>query len=148
MTSSIETALGDYFDNFRAEEETLTLCIDAMKKISVKMFESQKYYRDISEKVGSTGMGLLGFIEAREGDFSVMMEIIELIYNFMYRLEEYGAKDLEEFSGDENLARHVRSVVSRYSDGGHGGDYRTMLLTSLLNEAVRDSGDDNRVVLF
>lgn len=149
VTASIEEALGDYLDNFRAEEESLALSIDAMKNVSVKMFESRKYYRDISEKVGSTGMGLLGFIETHEGDFGVMMEITDLMYNVICPLNEYGALGMEEFSGDENLMRHVRSVIARHNSGGDGSDYRAMLLVSLLNEAVNGGVEkDGRLVLF
>ncbi len=144
---SIEKALGEYRTNFEAEENTLTQCIEAMRKISVKMYESQKYYRDISEKVGSTGMGILAFMETREGECSVVREIVDMVYNFIYRLEDYGAAELEAVAADRALTGHVILVGEKMASREGETAYRTMILQSLLSEAVREN-EGERVVLF
>ena len=147
VMGSIERALGEYHGNYQDEEETLTQCIDAMRKISVKMFESQKYYRDISEKVGGTGMGLLTFMETREEEWGVVKDIVEMIYNFMFKMEEYGAGAVEDVMSDAALVRHVKAVNEKMTSFFEDDDYRAMQLRSLLGEAVRVTGGD-RVVLF
>ncbi len=41
-----------YSENFRMQEKVLADCIGSMKKVSVKLYESQKYYWDISQENG------------------------------------------------------------------------------------------------
>ncbi len=147
VMSSIEMALNEYHANYEAEEDALITCIDAMRKISVKMFESQKYYRDISEKVGSTGIELLAFMETREEECSMVRDIVDIIYDFMCRLEKYDAGELKTIVADEALKRHVKWVSEKMLSREDEDSYRVMLLKSLLSEAVRES-ESERVVLF
>lgn len=146
VMSSIESALCEYRKNFAIEEETLNQCIDTMRKISVKMFESQKYYRDISEKVGSTSMSLMAFMEMSQAELASVREIVEIIDNVMFRMDEYEASCLEDIVHDDVLMSFVKSVkenTSTSSDTNH----RAMLLCSLLDEMAQDSGGE-KVVLF
>jgi methyl-accepting chemotaxis protein len=60
---NIVDAVERYAGNFRSQEEVLEGCIASMKKVSVKLYESQKYYWDISQEIGRYSERVLGFIE-------------------------------------------------------------------------------------
>ncbi|MBN2079469.1 MAG: hypothetical protein JW838_10920 [Spirochaetes bacterium] len=63
IRGNIVDAVERYAGNFRSQEEVLEGCIASMKKVSVKLYESQKYYWDISQEIGRYSERILGFIE-------------------------------------------------------------------------------------
>ena len=63
IRGNIVDAVERYAGNFSSQEEVLEGCIGSMKKVSLKLYESQKYYWDISQEIGRYCDRILGFIE-------------------------------------------------------------------------------------
>lgn len=147
VMGAIEKALDDYYSNYITEEKVLAQCIETMKKISVKLFESQKYYRDISEKIGSTGMSILAFLETRTEECAHGREMIETIYRYLALVEEIGLREIEELMENRKLEAHVKHAYDAIEEMNGCHDSNSMVLKSLLLEAFNTSGE-KRVMLF
>ena len=87
IRGNIVAAVEQYAENFKRQEEVLEGCIGSMKKVSVKLYESQKYYWDISQEVGRSSNKILGFIEGecRKGDLEAAVVSINAIQDEVSR---------------------------------------------------------------
>ncbi len=147
VMASVEGSLAEYATSFKAEEETLERCIVAMKKISIKMYESQKYYRDISEKIGSAGMGMLAFLETGAGEMSSGHTLVEILYNFMYLMDGRVREIFDECVRDHNLRTRLECVSNRLRELHGKGDSRAGFMNSIYSEMM-EKGEKRQVVVF
>ena len=87
------SAVEQYAANFNKQEEVLEGCIGSMKKVSVKLYESQKYYWDISQEIGRSSNKILGFIEgeSRKSGMAAALESLSAIQKSVDRHIETGA---------------------------------------------------------
>jgi hypothetical protein len=76
--NNIAGAVSQYAENFRLQDQVLAGCIASMKRVSVKLYESQKYYWDISQENERYCSKLLGFID-EHGTMSGLFEARETI---------------------------------------------------------------------
>lgn len=88
IRKNIVSAVEQYAENFNRQEEVLGECIGSMKKVSVKLYESQKYYWDISQEIGRSSSKILGFIEG-EGGKSGMATAIESLSSIRESMDVY-----------------------------------------------------------
>ncbi len=81
IRNNIVSAVEQYAGNFNSQEEVLEGCIGSMKKVSVKLYESQKYYWDISQEIGRSSNKILGFIEgeSRKSGMAAALESLDAI---------------------------------------------------------------------
>lgn len=81
IRKNIVSAVEQYAENFNRQEEVLEGCIGSMKKVSVKLYESQKYYWDISQEIGRSSNKILGFIEgeSRKSGMAAALESLSSI---------------------------------------------------------------------
>jgi len=91
---NITDAVARYEESFRGQEGVLADCIASMKKVSVQLYESQKYYGDISREVGRYCGKVLDFI-AGDGRMTGLFETKESLRDIMagvnaYREAEFG----------------------------------------------------------
>ena len=93
---NITDAVAQYEESFRRQEGVLADCIESMKKVSVKLLESQKYYGDISQEVCRYCWKVLEFVDG-DGRKNCLFEAQELIRDIMagvsaYRDAEFGGR--------------------------------------------------------
>ncbi|MBN1495950.1 MAG: hypothetical protein JXA07_04220 [Spirochaetes bacterium] len=139
IRKNMEAAVGNYSGNFRLQEEVLAGCIGSMKKVSVKLYESQKYYRDISNEVGRSCRKVLAFNNENCNNIG-LYEAGETLRDIMavvhaYTEIEYGGSEIDV------TAERRRLKQSAMRPGSH----------SLLAELYRDLGAEktkDSVILF
>lgn len=139
IRKNMEGAVAQYAGNFKLQEEVLAGCISSMKKVSVKLYESQKYYWDISNEIGRSCQKVLlfnnencntiGLHEAGES----LRDIIAAVH--AYNEIEYGDS---AFDATAELQRLRESPASPGAE-------------SLLTELCRDLGSEkskDSVIIF
>lgn len=143
MSEHMETAIAEYHTSFKAQETTLHSCIQAMKKISLKLNESKKYYADISEEIGSTCTNMLGFIE-NENNELVSLQDLRLVLNQVSAELHEGNEELPDY----RLYRNEGDAIRTYLKGRPDFDeYRNRVLYSLISEFLHDDAEE-RVYIF
>ncbi|MCX7680200.1 MAG: hypothetical protein N2316_13430 [Spirochaetes bacterium] len=147
VMSAIEKALDEYSTNFLMEEKVLTRCNETMRKISVKLYESQKYYRDISEKIGSTGMSILAFLESRTEECAHGREMVDAVYRNLAMVGEVCWCELDELIEDEKLKDRLKLAYEAVEGANGSGSANATALKSILVEAL-SSVSNQRVMLF
>jgi hypothetical protein len=110
---NITDAVARYEESFSGQEAVLADCIESIKRVSVKLYESQKYYGDISREVGRYSWKVLDFI-AGNGRMSGLFEIKESIRDIMaginaYREAEFGGRGYDV----ENIRQWIQDTAMR-----------------------------------
>ncbi len=108
-------AVGCYEENIRSQEGVLSDCIDSMKNMSVMLYESQKYYGDISSEVGKYCLKMLEFIESK-CQSSCLFEARESIRSIMASMDIY--RDMvygSSFPDIEAMKRKIQDAADRNS---------------------------------
>lgn len=147
VIAELEESLSRYKSNHQKEEQTLFRCIEAMKKISVKLFESQKYYRDISEKIGSTGMGMLTFLETRSECYSAGSELVNVVYNLAYMVNKNKSKQNTSLSTNYGLQKDIMGIYTRLFEAGRIDSGRMNFIKSIFAETEAEETKE-KVLVF
>ncbi len=134
VIAELQESLGRYNTNYQKEEQTLLRCVASMKKISVKLFESQKYYRDISEKIGSTGMGILAFLETRSEGRLAGNELVHVVYNLAYMVNKSNKDEQASSITRDGVQKEMMGMYERLFEIGVIEEGRMTFLKSILAE--------------
>ncbi len=106
---NIVEAVSQYEESFRRQEGVLADCISSMKNVSVKLYESQKYYGDISQEVGRYCWKVLDFI-AGDGRIIGLAETKESIRKTTMFITSYRDAQISSRGHDiELLWNQIRS---------------------------------------
>ncbi|TAL35022.1 MAG: hypothetical protein EPN93_11250 [Spirochaetes bacterium] len=149
VSAAMEMSVERYFDNSRREEGSLRNGVDAIKKVSVELFESRKYYDTISEKVAESRDGILRFVE----DYGSRRDALARVVDTLSMMREKAGASLGDPNGDEReelkgqvlQAARVRDILR---ENAEEGDYRVMMLISLLNEIHEGSARESETIFF
>lgn len=138
IRKNIEEAATRYSGNFVLQEEVLAGCIDSMKKVSVKLYESQKYYWDISNEIGRCCRRVLQFNDENCRNIG-LLETLEALRDIMAIVHAHYESEYGDYRLDVAAERlRLRKAV----DSGE---------SSLLAELYRDLGiatTKENVILF
>lgn len=136
VSKDIRISIDDYHRSYKRQEENLHSCIESMEKISVKLSESQQYYRDISREIGEVSSRILEHMESGVERLAGMIDFEDIINNSLATLE-----------GDDGdiPCEHIETL-RHYLNGSAESGYRSTVLNSLLSEVQRPRGE--RVLLF
>jgi uncharacterized protein YoxC len=124
-----------YSENFKLQEKVLADCIGSMKKVSVKLYESQKYYWDISQENGRYCRKVLAFIDEHRKNIG-LFEVMESIRDIMASINAYAESEYGDYQLDVESMRRLRHAA--------GGD-------SLAAELSREFGAERtkeHVIIF
>jgi hypothetical protein len=149
VSGAMEMSVERYFENSRREEGSLRNGVDAIKKVSVELFESRKYYDNISEKVAESRDGIFRFVEAYGAQREALVRVVDTL-GMMYEkagvsLGDANGDEREELKGQVRQAARVRDILREHAEEG---DYRVMMLVSLLNEIQEGSARDTETIFF
>jgi hypothetical protein len=136
VSKNIRASIEDYHQSYKRQEENLLSCIESMERISVKLSESQQYYRDISKEIGEVSSSILEYMESGAERLAGMIDFEDIINNSITMLK-----------GDDDAisCEHIETL-RHYLNGSAGDSYRSTVLNSFLSEAQRPRG--NSVLLF
>lgn len=128
-----------YSENFKMQEKVLADCIGSMKKVSVKLYESQKYYWDISQENGRYCRKVLAFNEEHCKNIG-LFEIMESIRDIMASINAYAESEYRGYHFDvESTRRQLQETA------GLAGDDPLVLELSREFGAVRTN---EHVIIF
>ena len=126
-----------YRERFDEQRRTLDGCIDAMQKVSLQIYESRKYHGDFLNESGGCSARVRNFLDGEAGAIGAFSE---------------AAGDLLHVPAPENgksgSGGTEKSVKEYYSPGAASGDYRSMMLVSLISEAVSEKADAGGTIDF
>lgn len=145
VKDNMNAAIAEYHESYKIQENTLNACISAMKKISVKLNESKKYYRDISEEVGSTCTDMLAFVEEESAELQSIVDMKSYIHRISGLVaQEMGAIENENHTAYTEEARVIKDILDGESTVS---DYRIKMLSSLVSEYQHELPEE-RVYIF
>ena len=139
INESVEAAIGDYKVNYDKQEKTLRACITTMKKVSVKLGESQKYYKDISEEIGGTCTSMLSYIEGETRSSMTLWDMQSLLADISRKLRALSG----QVAGEKDLGNvTIASIRNDLRIQGESLNYKKSALYTLFSDYEgRDVGD-------
>lgn len=124
--SSLDSASSLYRERFDEQRRTLDGCIDAMQKVSLQIHESKKYHDDFISESGSCSARVSAFLDGEA----------DAVGSFAAAAGEH----LHSAAPDERKKGHyegaMRGAKNYYASAAASGDYRSMMLVSLIAEQV------------
>jgi len=128
-----------YSENFKLQEEVLADCIGSMKKVSVKLYESQKYFQDISQENDRFCRKVLEFNDENCRNIG-LFEATESIRNVMAGINAYSESEYGDYQIDvESIRRRMQQTAGQVSED------------SVLAELSRELGSEktkDQVIIF
>jgi hypothetical protein len=128
-----------YSENFKLQEEVLADCIGSMKKVSVKLYESQKYFQDISQENDRFCRKVLEFNDENCRNIG-LFEATESIRNVMAGINAYSESEYGDYQIDvESIRRRIQQTAGQVSED------------SVLAELSRELGSEktkDQVIIF
>ncbi len=141
----MEASIREYQENYLVQERTLNNCIQAMRKISVKLNESKKYYQDISEEVGGTCTRMLGFIEHESGEIEAISDLKNTLKSLFDKVSRISRNTHQGAAGEYD--RDADMMRQHLSECEKSGEYRTRMLISMISEYQHQLPEE-RVYIF
>ncbi|MBN2158584.1 MAG: hypothetical protein JW807_04255 [Spirochaetes bacterium] len=139
IRGNIMDAVNQYAENFKVQQDVLVDCIDSMKKVSVKLYESQKYYWDISQEIGRYCGHVLGFIDG-EYKKDVLLEAGESARGISEGVKSYFKSAYGNIRPDlEGTWRRVRQA---------SGDAPAGSVMAALGSELANGKTAKRVIIF
>lgn len=112
MTYAVE----QYSENFKLQEEVLADCIGSMKKVSVKLYESQKYYWDISQEIRRYCRKVLAFNDENCKNIG-LFEAKESIRDIMADINAYYESEYGDYRLDvEAVSRRIQQTTGQVGE--------------------------------
>lgn len=132
-------AVAQYSANFKLQEEVLAGCIGSMKKVSVKLYESQKYYWDISNEIERCCRKVLKFNDENCNNIG-LLETGESLRDVMAIVHAYCETEYGDYRFDAEAERQrlLQTAV-------HNGE--NSVLAELSRELGTEKTKDN-VIIF
>lgn len=145
LNASMKNAVASHYVHYREQEETLLRCVESIKKVSVYIHESHKYYSDFNDNSVKHARGVQKFLGDQEKKFSSFKNrflFIDEFYSKFSQLsgdtENYESIDFKKY--DEYISR----LKSHFQITANNGDYKSMMLVSLLTEILASTAESER----
>lgn len=145
VSRNIRTSIDDYHQSYNRQEENLRSCIESMERVSVKLSESRRHYGDITTEIGILCTKILEYIDSDGERLAGLINIRDMVHSFSIKGEYPSVNEhIDSFEGGA-YSKHVE-ILRHYLNGSLAGNYRNIVLNSLLSEVQGLKGD--RVLLF
>jgi len=149
VSGDMEASVDRYSENSRREEGSLRNGVEAIKKVSVELFESRKYYENISERVADSRKSISSFVEAYEARREALSEVIGALSCLHEKGTDRvcGSADIvrAELMSQVDLAARARDILKK---NAVKGEYRAMMIVSLFNEIHDATVQDSETIFF
>ena len=142
LSGQFENSVNFYDEKFKEQKALLERSIKLVRDISVQVFESKKYHNDFLTEAGQKICNVRSLVD----------NVTELLSSFSFCADTLnkkyassnipGKKDIIENYGDL-----LRKISDYYSEGCSSGDYKCMMIVSLISE-MRVTGDRKNVEFF
>lgn len=136
----MKTTYETYEEAMNIQDRILKNCVDNLKKVSIKLYESKKYYIDISQQIERNIHTLKNFLTSKTQQLTTVKDIGSNLQYFKESLSEIKAFDtLPDSTILENV---MNTIVQNY-----GNEYKGLMLLSLLKEYSTHKAD-SKVIVF
>jgi len=152
LYKDIKYSVGSYIDmhhrNLMKQEEILQRCIFSIQKVYFKLNESRNHYKYISEEISKNSSDIFRFFENEEERLMSTREAGRVITFINERLEDSILSSHKKIENDASFySSEIVSIKDNLAKTGKEGDYRNMMLVSLLTEYSGKKSSEN-VILF
>ncbi len=127
-----------YEEAMKIQDTILHSSVSNLKKVSLKLYESKKYYIDISQQIERNILALQSFLGKKSEDVERLKGIEEQLQSLI---------DVQKTNGnipspDEmSLSSTLDAIAVHY-----GNDYKGLMLVSLLKEYTTEKSEDTVIV--
>ncbi len=146
VRQNMDEAIDAYSAGFSEQEKTLNGCVESMRKVSVKLYESQKYYMDISQQVEHNVDNIKSFIDTEEAKLGGLEKARNNFVTLNNEVEGILSSEVSRYDNIMEFAQRIAALKEFYKNNIEQGNYRTMMIISLLNE-FEEKTEEN-VILF
>lgn len=136
----MEATYETYEDAMKVQDRILKNCVDNLKKVSIKLYESKKYYIDITQQIERNVHALKNFLTSKTQQLTIFKDIGENLQYFKETLSDLGA--LDTVPDSTILENAMNTIVQNY-----GNEYKGLMLISLLKEYSTHKAD-SKVIVF
>lgn len=144
LRENMRASIEEYRVNYERQKDVLGESIEIIRKISVKLYESQKYYQDITREIGGTCTRIIAFMETHEREMSRLDEMNALLRAIRDKLasscDGCAPTGAGEMAGAAALASE--RLEASFGDGARG-----MVFSALLREYAAQQ-NEGAVLLF
>ena len=142
LSGQFENSVNYYDEKFKEQKALLEKSIKLVRDISVQVFESKKYHNDFLTEAGQKICNVRSLVD----NVNVLLLTFSSCSDELNRKYSSsnipGKKDIIEKYGDL-----LKSVSEYYSVGCSSGDYKCMMIASLISE-MRVTGERKSVEFF
>ncbi len=139
VINTMETTYHTYEQAMSIQDTILQNCVSNLKKVSLKLYESKKYYVDISQQIERNVNALQQFLQEKSEQIDAFNDIQNNLTIFGEMLKESGAT--RELCDTLQLEKTMEKVAAVY-----GSDYKGLMLVSLLKEYSTSKTEDTVIV--
>ncbi len=145
IMEDIENRLDVYYTTIINQESLLNGIIESIKKVSVKLYESKKYYYDITAELEKSAGGVLQFIGGEESMLARLAETVETIRCMKNGPGPYCPGNGDGRGSRGRMVSDIMELRKRFTETMADGDYRKCMLESFFNEYLDDEKDQETV---
>lgn len=127
VIGTMESTYLTYKEAMSIQDTILQNCVSNLKKVSLKLYESKKYYIDISQQIERNVNSLQQFLNEKSEQIETLKNIEENIKLFCDMLDVAGVE--KNMPDVEKINKTVDNLTMLY-----GTDYKGLMLVSLLKE--------------
>lgn len=139
VIGTMESTYQSYKEAMAIQDTILQNCVSNLKKVSLKLYESKKYYIDISQQIERNVNTLQQFLNEKSEQIEAFKNIEENIKLFCDMLDGAGVE--KNIPDVEKINKTVDTLTMLY-----GTDYKGLMLVSLLKEYSAAKTEDTVIV--
>ncbi|MGQ9843929.1 MAG: hypothetical protein ACUVRK_10235, partial [Spirochaetota bacterium] len=139
VITKMETTYKTYEEAMNVQDRILKNCVNNLKTVSIKLYESKKYYIDISQQIDRNIHTLKNFLTSKTQQLAAFKDIGD---NLQYLKETLSTiKDFDTVPDSTILEHVINAIVQNY-----GNEYKGLMLVSLLKEYSKEKADKTVIV--
>lgn len=139
VIGTMESTYQSYEQAMSVQDTILQNCVSNLKKVSLKLYESKKYYIDISQQIERNVNTLRQFLSEKSEEIEAFRNIEHNLKLLSEMLDTAGAA--KELFDTKHLDKTMETIAALY-----GTDYKGLMLVSLLKEYSTKKTEDTVIV--
>ncbi|MCX8123263.1 MAG: hypothetical protein N3F66_03755 [Spirochaetes bacterium] len=140
VIGTMESTYKLYEQAMSVQDTILQNCVANLKKVSLKLYESKKYYIDISQQIERNVNALQQFLSEKLEQVDAFRNIEDNLKTLCQVLDDAGAS--RELFDAKQLDKTIETIEALYAN-----EYKGQMLVSLLKEYSTRKTED-RVIVF
>lgn len=145
---SIGTSIDEHHRNLMRQEETLQKIAFVIHKVSSRLKESRNYYRKMSDEIKKNSTDIVSFFEKEDKSLLNIRNAGNTMQTISTKLVEFITSANKKISFEaDSYSAEIAIIKDVLAETGRRGDYKNLMLISLLKEYSGKLSDEN-IILF